>query len=171
MKKKFLLYISCLLLLFVNLFAEQKKTDIPSFFGVELGSSTSEAIRTLTKCGFALLGDNDCSLIFVSRDGSAKFGEQPIGALAINYNNDTCVTISYMFSNNQLSSIKYRKAVQEYLKQFADVESISIDENNKSENGGFFSCWIVSGKYVVYSREETGDTTGIIITYREMTRL
>lgn len=163
-----ILYLSIIFFSTFNLFAQTNKSEVPSFFGVAVGDKKSDAIDKLTSQGFAMLGDDDGSAIFVSRDGSAKFGENTVGAIAITHSGGQCLVIGLMFKNNQMSSIKYRKAVQEYIKKYSNVETVAQDSDNKNGDGGIFSIWLISNKYMVYSQEETGDTTTISISYREV---
>lgn len=166
--------ITIILVLFfcvINLYAQTNKSTVPSFFGVAVGDKRSDAIDKLTSQGFAMMGDDDGSAIFVSRDGSAKFGENPVGAIAITHSGGQCLVIGLMFKNNQMSSIKYRKAVKDYIRKFSDVKVVAEDENHNGGGSGVYSAWIINQKYVVYSQEETGDTTTVSIMPREITAL
>lgn len=166
-----ILYLSIIFFSTFNLFAQTNKSEVPSFFGVAVGDKKSDAIDKLTSQGFAMMGDDDGNAIFVSRDGSAKFGENPVGAIAITHSGGQCLVIGLMFKNNQMSSIKYRKAVKDYIRKFSDFKVVAEDENHNGGGSGVYSAWIINQKYVVYSQEETGDTTTVSIMPREITAL
>lgn len=137
-------------------FAEDVK-KAPSLFGIQINDSVSKVRSELQRKGLIEFSDKNGAILFLNPNNSVKFGEQPIGAVAINYQNGRCIRIGGMHKNGEYSPILYRKAIKSYLSQFSDVETVAEDEKNKSDDIGFYSYWIISQKYIFYSEEEVAN--------------
>ena len=157
MKKRILTLIG-VLLFFGFLTAEEKENSIPEFLGVSVGDSTLSAIDKLTKLGYDMLVLDDTNVIFGNEYSSVKFGDNVVPAVGLTSIDGRVLGIGLMFESKRLSSIDYRKAVQDYINQFSDV--VVIQQDKMSDTGEYFySMWFVADKYMFYSQEKSGNST------------
>lgn len=155
--KKILTVVMFCIMSIANMFAMEPKNEIPSLFGVYPEDNVNEAVKKLENQGFEVIGNDGENIMLISPLSTLKFGEQIVGAFAITYKNGRCKRIGIMFRNEYFYPTKYRKALQDYLKHYSDVETGEIDKPNASGDGGIYSYWIINNKYIVYSEETSED--------------
>ena len=159
MKKILLVLVGIVLFSWLSA-AEEKDVNAPGFFGVAVGDSTLSAIDKLTKLGYDMLVLDDNNIVFGDEYSSNKFGENNVLVVGLTTINGRVVGIGLMFESSRLSFSDYRNAVQDYIKQFSDVEVIQKDKTNGSGDGAYtYSMWVVADKYLLNSQEyEKGST-------------